>query len=203
MHAIAFATLSLAHGGITGHSSAEKPRVVLQAFTYRDVQLTGGPLAVQAQAARKFYLNLNEDSLLQGFRLRAGLPAPGKPMGGWYDPDGFAGAHPFGQYISALSRMYADTGAVEFKQKVARLVHGFRETLGVDGYFYSSTKVAKEWPCYLYDKNCIGMRDAYTLTGNAEALVVLSRMTDWAVVHLPRRSDEWYTLSENLYKCYE
>ena len=89
-------------------SPQAKPSGPLQAFGYKDVQLTGGPMAVQAKGAREFYLNLNEDSLLQGFRLRAGLPAPGKPMGGWYDPDGFAGAHPFGQYISALSRMNVD-----------------------------------------------------------------------------------------------
>ena len=184
-------------------SLQQTPRNVVEAFTYKDVLLTAGPLAAQANGARDFYLNLNEDSLLQGFRLRAGLPAPGKPMGGWYDPDGFAGAHPFGQYISALSRMYANTGDIRFKQKVGRLVHGFHLTLRSDGFFYASAKVAKEWPCYLYDKNCIGMRDAYGLTGNTEALSVLSKMTDWAVPNLPRRSDEWYTLPENLYKCYE
>lgn len=187
----------------TAGSNADKPKAKLVPFTYAAVVLSGGPMAVQAQVARDYYLNLNEDSLLQGFRLRAGLPAPGKPMGGWYDPDGFAGAHPFGQYISALARMYANTGDVRFKEKVARLVHGFHATIRDDGYFYSSAKVAKEWPCYLYDKNCIGMRDAFNLTGNQEALTVLSKMTDWAVPNLPRRSDEWYTLPENLYKCYE
>ena len=177
-------------------------RAKLQSFTYRDVSLTGGALGTQAKEAREFYLALNEDSLLNGFRVRAGLPAPGKPMGGWYDPEGFAGAHPFGQFVSALSRMYAVTGEVQFKEKVARLVHGFDETIAPDGFFYSSQKVFKNWPCYLYDKNCIGMRDAYTLTGNQEALKVLGRMTDWAVKNLPRRSDEWYTLAENLYNCY-
>ncbi len=160
-------------------------------------------MAVQEKGAQEYFLKLNEDSLLQGFRLRAGLPAPGKPMGGWYDPDGFAGAHPFGQYVSALARMYAGTGDLRFKEKVTRLVHEFHKTLRSDGYFYSSAKVAKEWPCYLYDKNCIGMRDAFTLTGNKEALAVLSKMTDWAVPNMPRRSDEWYTLPENLYKCFE
>ena len=174
---------------------------VLQPFRYQDVTLTGGPLGSQAAVARDFYLALSEDDLLNGFRKRAGLPAPGKPMGGWYDPDNFAGAHPFGQYVSALARMYANTGDVRFKEKVARLVHGFHETLAPDGFFYSSQKVFHNWPNYLYDKNCIGMRDANTLTGNSEALVVLKKMTDWAVKNLPRRRDEWYTLPENLYSC--
>ncbi len=175
---------------------------LLQPFTYRDVKLAGGPMGVQAKEARDFYLNLSEDNLLHGFRKRAGLPTPGNPMGGWYDPEGFAGAHPFGQYVSALARMFANTGDSRYKEKVARLVHGFHETLAADGYFYSSEKVHKEWPNYLYDKNCIGMRDAFNLTGNKEALVVLKKMTDWAVTNLPRRRDEWYTLPENLYSCH-
>ena len=179
------------------------PTELLHPFSYADVSLTGGPLGEQAQVAREFYLNLSEDNLLNGFRKRAGLPAPGQPMGGWYDPENFAGAHPFGQFVSALARFYAETGDARFKQKVARLVHGFHETIAPDGFFYSSLKVATNWPCYLYDKNCTGMRDAYTLAGNEEALVVLKKMTDWAFEHLPRRRDEWYTLPENLYNCYE
>lgn len=196
---------------VAGHSAAaqeptpykaHKPSGILQPFRYPEVTLAGGPMGVQAAGARAFYLALSEDDLLNGFRKRAGLPAPGKPMGGWYDPDGFAGAHPFGQYVSALARIYSNTDDVRYQEKVARLVHGFHETLAPDGYFYSSDKVFREWPNYLYDKNCIGMRDAYTLTGNKEALVVLKKMTDWAVKSLPRRRDEWYTLPENLYSCY-
>jgi DUF1680 family protein len=156
----------------------------------------------QAQFSREFYLAISDDNLLNGFRQRAGLPAPGRPMGGWYDPEDFAGAHPFGQWISALSRTYAATGDPRFKEKVAVLVHWFHETIAPDGFFFSSLKVFTNWPCYLYDKNCIGMRDAYTMTGNKEALVVLKSMTDWAASHLPRRNDEWYTLPENLYNCY-
>ena len=178
-------------------------KFALTPFQYNEVTLTGGPMAAQARGARNFYLDLNEDSLLQGFRLRAGLPAPGKPMGGWYDPDNFAAAHPFGQYISALARIYANSGDKRFKEKSSRLVHGFHLAMAPDGFFFASKKVAREWPCYIYDKMCIAMRDAYTLTGNSEALVVLKKMTDWAYTRLPRRSDEWYTLPENLYNCYE
>jgi len=191
---LGFAALSL--------TTSPKMNESLQPFGYSDVQITRGPFFDQAKIARQFYLNLNEDSLLQGFRVQAHLPAPGKPMGGWYDPDGFAAAHPFGQFISALARMYKNTGDIRFKQKVDRLVHGFGETIRPDGCFYASPKVQKEWPCYLYDKNCIAMRDAFSFTGNREALTILSKMTDWAMNNLPKRSDEWYTLPENLLNCY-
>ena len=185
-------------------SPSHRASGVLQAFHYQDVTLTGGLMGAQAEFARNSYLALSDDSLLQGFRQRDGLPAPGEPLGGWYDPNDFAGGCAFGQYVSALARDYADTGDERFKQKVARLVHGFHETMAPDGFFFASQKVATNWPCYTYDKNCIGMRDAYTLTSNQEALVVLKIMTDWAFKKLPRRAvqDEWYTLPENLYNCY-
>ena len=181
---------------------AHRPSGVLEAFNYSDVTLTSGPVAAQAQFSRNFYLAIPNDDLLNGFRQRAGLPAPGKPMGGWYDPDNFAGGCTFGQLISALSRDYANTGDARFKDKVEQLVHGFHETIAPDGFFYISVKISTNWPCYTYDKNCIGMRDAYTLTGDKEALDVLKIMTDWAFKNMPRRQDEWYTLPENLYSCY-
>jgi hypothetical protein len=183
-------------------AKAHIPSGVLRTANYSEVTLTGGPMAEQAQFSRDFFLAIPNDNLLNGFRKRAGLPAPGQAMGGWYDPEDFAGAHPFGQWISALSRIYAATGDKRFQEKVAALVHGFHETIAPDGFFFSSLKVSTNWPCYLYDKNCIGMREAYTLASNKEALVVLKTMTDWAASHLPRRNDEWYTLPENFYNCY-
>jgi DUF1680 family protein len=183
-------------------SVAPRPADRLQAFRYSDVTLTRGPLAAQAQVARDFYLAIPNDDMLNGFRLRAGLPAPGKPMGGWYDPEDFAGGCHFGQWISALARNYANTGDARFQDKVAQMVHGFHETMAPDGFFFASVKISTNWPCYTYDKNCAGMRDAYLLAGNSEALTVLKIMTDWAYKNMPRRRDEWYTLPENLYNCY-
>ncbi len=175
---------------------------VLQPFSYADVTLTGGPVAAQAQFSREFFLAIPTDDILNGFRLRAGLPAPGKAMGGWYDPNDFAGGCTLGQWISALARDYANTGDPRLKEKVDQLVHGFHETIAPDGFFFISKKISTNWPCYTYDKNCTGMRDAYTLAGNREALDVLKIMTGWAFTNMPRRKDEWYTLPENFLNCY-
>jgi DUF1680 family protein len=175
----------------------------MQPFNYSEVTLINGPVADQAQISREFYLSIPNDNILNGFRLRAGLPAPGQAMGGWYDPDNFAGGCTFGQWISALSRDYANTGDKRFKDKVDQLVHGFHETISTDGFFFASVKISTNWPCYTYDKNCTGMRDAYALAGNQEALEILKIMTDWAYQNMPRRKDEWYTLPENFYNCHE
>lgn len=182
--------------------ASPRPADWLQAFNYSNVTLTAGAVASQAEVTREFYLAVPNDNLLNGFRLRAGLPAPGKPMGGWYDPENFAGGCTFGQLVSALARNYANTGDKRFKDKVDQLVHGFHETIGTNGFFFASVKISTNWPCYTYDKNCTGMRDAYTFAGNTEALAVLKIMTDWAVQNMPRRKDEWYTLPENFYNCY-
>jgi hypothetical protein len=77
----------------------------LREFTYADVQLTGGPLKRQYDWVHAHFLSLDNDRLLKVYRQRAGLPAPGDDMGGWYDADGFVPGHTIGQYISGLARM--------------------------------------------------------------------------------------------------
>ncbi len=57
----------------------------LSQFNYGDVQLLDGPMLDQFNANHAFFLAIDEDKLLKPFRKRAGLPAPGEDMGGWYN----------------------------------------------------------------------------------------------------------------------
>ena len=82
----------------------------LREFAYSQVSLTGGPLADQYRRVHASFLTLDEDRILKVYRQRAGLPAPGADMGGWYDADGFVPGHLIGQFISGLSRFHANTG---------------------------------------------------------------------------------------------
>ena len=76
-------------------------------------------------------MGLNEDSLLKPFRQMTGQPAPGIDLGGWYNyvPNydwhtfdvGFAPSATFGQWVSALARMYAIKRSPEIREKVLRL----------------------------------------------------------------------------------
>src|SRR5947209_3732013 len=83
---------------------------VAREFPYEAVQLTDGPLKAQYDSMHAHYLALDNDRLLKVYRERAGLPAPGAEMGGWYDLNGFVPGHTLGQYISGLSRIGASTG---------------------------------------------------------------------------------------------
>ena len=65
------------------------------------VRLTAGPLADRLANAAQVYGGLSLDSVLKGFRARAGLPAPGAGLKGWSrettEPT-------FGQWVSGLDR---------------------------------------------------------------------------------------------------
>src|ERR1700679_3475374 len=118
-------SLAVAGGGAAGRRLSGKTlptlagKTRLEQFEYGDVQLLDGPMLEQFRANHAYFLALNDDSLLQPFRQKAGLPAPGEPMGGWYswskdfDPPknmtGYIPGHTFGQYLSGLARAYAMT----------------------------------------------------------------------------------------------
>ena len=85
-------------------------REVMREFPYGAVRLTAGPLKQHFDRIHAHYLALDTDRLLKVFRQRAGLPAPGPDMGGWYDTNGFVPGLTLGQYISGLARLGAATG---------------------------------------------------------------------------------------------
>ena len=150
----------------------------LSQFGYGDVQLLDGPAREQFDRNHAFYRGLNEDSLLKPYRQRAGLPAPGKDMGGWYSwapiedidkpgTNGFAPGHSFGQYLSGLARDYAATGDKATKEKVHRLVRGLGEAIST--HFWDENR----FPAYTYDKISIGMIDAHEFAQDPQAFKVL------------------------------
>jgi DUF1680 family protein len=185
-------------------------------FRYSDVKLTGGPLKAQFDRVHASYLALNEDRLLKELRIRAGLPAPGEYMGGWYDRGGFAPGNCFGQFISGLARFANATGDEAARAKAQRLVEGFAATIAPDGYCYPDQRASTDFPAYNYDKYMVGLLDAYQLAGVTSALPALDRATQGALRYMPPRAldrnldphphgaaDESYTLGENCFYAYE
>ncbi len=188
----------------------------LREFSYSDVSLTGGPMARQVERLRLHYLSLDEDRLLKVYRQRAGLPAPGEDMGGWYDADGFVPGHLIGQFISGLSRLAAVNRDAACAAKAQRLLTGYAATLGPADNPYASVKASTTWPCYILDKYEIGLIDAALLAGSQEARRLLPLVISGALPYIPDHTydrtpdspkqapyDEPYILSENLFRTYE
>ncbi len=213
----------LAHADILSPDANAATR--LKQFHYGDVQLLEGPMLEQFRANHTFFLALSEDSLLKPFRQRAGLPAPGQDMGGWYswsdefDPPnnmtGYVPGHSFGQYLSGLSRAYAITGDQPTRAKVHRLVTGFAQAITPKFY------VNYPLPAYTFDKSNCGLIDAHQFAGDPNALPALARATDAVLPYLPAKAltrpemaarphpniaytwDESYTLPENFFLAYQ
>jgi DUF1680 family protein len=217
--------------GMSLKLAGAKVRPQLDLLARSQVQLGAGPLREQFDTQRNLFLNLDDDKLLKPFRRRAGLPAPGEDMGGWYDDSrdffvdpndwstanwhGYIPGHSFGQYISGLARGYAVTGDPAMAQKVNGLISAYAPTVGVkffEGYYL---------PAYTYDKLAIGLIDAYRYAGVTEAVGVLDRLTDSVLPFLPEKAltreerrerpytseadiwDEPYTLPENLFLAWQ
>lgn len=192
---------------------------------YDEVSLLEGPLQAQFRQNLAFFLALDDDRLLKPYRQRAHMPAPGEEMGGWYSNNfaydyqtnnqtGFCPGHSLGQWVSALSRMYAATGDTRAQAKVERLIQGYAATIGDS--FYEDNRFS----AYIYDKLVCGLIDAHAFAKSPAAFDVLERTTDTALRHLPPRAlsrkeqcdlphknvsycwDESYTLPENLFLAY-
>ena len=151
------AAVALGNPRLTGASEAASrtlpKRTLLAEFEYGQVQLTGGPLKQQYDRIHAAYLALNNDRLLKVYRERAGLPAPGAEMGGWYDADGFVPGHSLGQYISGLARIGRTTGDPACQAKVGELVEGFAATMGSGDRIFAGHNAETVWPCYILDKH--------------------------------------------------
>ena len=195
-----------------------KPRALrkVNEFGYGQIALTGGPLASQYRRVHAFLLRLDNDRLLKVYRQRAGLPAPGEDMGGWYDANGFVPGHLIGQFISGLARFSAGSGDDAAAAKSRALVEGYAATLGPKNYPFASVKASTTWPCYILDKYEIGLLDAASLADSEPARALLPHVIDGAAPYIPDHVydrgpnspkqapyDEPYILPENLFKTYE
>jgi uncharacterized protein len=180
--------------------------MVLRPFDYQGVTLLPGRWQRQYDSALEFYLAVPDDDILHGFRQAAGLPAPGRPLGGWAATDS---STVFGQWLQAMTRAARTNGDAELRDKAFRLIDGWARTLGADG--------SPRMRHYPWEKLLGGLSDAHQYTGHPTAPRLMERITDWAILNLDRTRTpaanhpwelhsgtplEWYTLSENLYRAY-
>jgi hypothetical protein len=178
---------------------------LLEPFNYGGVRLLDGMLKTQYQQMRDYYFNVPDDDILKGFRRQAGLPAPGRDLGGWCSENSYV---VFGQWLSGMARMYKATGDAAMLDKAQHLLREWSKTI-------DKPKLGH----YLYDKTICGLIDLVVYAGQKDALPLLERTTDCAIENLGRTRNrtsfedhsgdkfvgegEWYTLSENLYRAYQ
>ncbi len=194
-------------------NASTAPKIFMEPFNYEGVRLLDGRMKSQYTAARDYFYAIPNDDMLKGFRMRAGLSAPGNDLGGWYSGDPrvkfwwSAGDtfNVFGQWLSGMARMSKATGDEAMATKATHLMIEWARAMDSDGYFYYSRRPTH--PHYTYEKIVGGLVDLYEFCGRKDALTHLEKITDWAISNLDRErkpdtGTEWYTLSENLYRAY-
>lgn len=181
-------------------------RIKIEPFDYRGVRLRESRWQKQFQAAHDFWLGLSEEDILHGYRATAGLRAPGKALGGWCARNSDT---VFGQWLSAMARMYRATGDTKIRDKAIRLFAGWAATIKSDGDCHMRH--------YPFDKLVCGLVDLKLYADFSDAIPILEKVVDWAAKNLSRenvpaapqrglysgRASEWYTLAENLYRAFQ
>ncbi len=185
---------------ISFHPVADKVPWRAQVFPMGDVRLSAGPFMEAMEINRAFLYSLPNDRLAYNFRVTASIPTDATPLGGWEAPDGLLRGHYVGHYLSACALLYGSTGDTEILAKANDLVTILAACQQKDGYLgayntgaYDNLRLygkpadpagpkrPRVWaPFYTYHKIMAGLIDMYQLTGNKQALVMATRMADWA-----------------------
>jgi len=197
----------------TNYDAYLSPLTAVDPFPNGRVQLLPSRFNQNRELHRTGYLAwLESDRLLWPFRNNAGLTQPvgATHLGGWEGGSGFTAVrgHMLGHYLSAASRMYADTGDGTYLTKINYLVTELRkcqDALSTNeiavgrpyGYLSAfpstyfdtleTSPSSAQVPFYTVHKILAGLVDAYRYTTNNLALDIASAMSDyhaWRVAQL-------------------
>jgi len=198
--AVLASSLRVQTAEVTMASSVKVPMTV-QGFDLKDVRLGEGPCGLAQEANRQYLHALDSDRLLYAFRQNAGLPAPGQPLGGWEAPSCEVRGHFTGHYLSACALMVASTGDEALRAKADAMVAELAKCQEALGNGYLSAYPAEfldrlermdrvTWaPLYVTHKVMAGLLDMAQLTGNRQALEVLTRLVAYYKARVDKLSD--------------
>jgi DUF1680 family protein len=180
-------------------------------FSLTEVKLLDGPFLKATELDEKTLLNYEPDRLLSRFYSEAGLSPKADHYMGW-ENESLAG-HSLGHYLSACSMMYQTTGNKLFLDRVNYIVRELKivQEANGNGYlgaFPKGKKIFEEevakgnirasgfdlngiWsPFYTEHKLMAGLRDAYRLCGNSDALEIEKKFAGWVGMIVSPLNDE-------------
>ncbi|MES2304814.1 MAG: beta-L-arabinofuranosidase domain-containing protein [Gemmatimonadota bacterium] len=181
----------LALPGASPESTAAPVRRVTFAarpFDLKAVRLRPGIFRDALDVNRRYLMSLDPDRLLHSFRTTAGLPSTAEPYYGWEAPNNELRGHFVGHYLSGCALMGAQLGDGEVRRRGDLIVDGLAACQRADGYLsafpdelFQRLRDGKSvWaPFYTLHKIMAGLLDSYTLSGNARALEMVTKMAEW------------------------
>ncbi len=163
-----------------------------------------------------YLLAFENDRVLAGFRLNAGLPTSAKPYGGWESH--LIGGHAMGHYFTALAQACVNPGISEsvklkLRQKLSDILDGLSECQLENGFLWAGRVSDPEnpeiqfdlveqgrgneniitvaWvPWYTMHKILAGLIAAYDVAGMDKALEIAVKLGDWVCGRVSGWSEE-------------
>jgi DUF1680 family protein len=179
----------------------------LQEYAWGETRLADGPLKARFEINKQYVMSLTNENLLRTFYLEAGLwsysgnggttsatttasDGPEHWHWGWESPTCELRGHMMGHWLSAASRIYAQTGDLLVKAKADHIVSELgRCQLAIgsgwlaafpETYMHRVADGKWVWaPHYTVHKLLTGLYEMYALAGNAQALMIMNGMADW------------------------
>lgn len=166
------------------------PRFKLQPFDMSQVRLLDGLERREMLADLRYIKSIDTDGLLYPFRRNAGLPAPGKPFGGWESPDSEIRGTFTAHYLTTLALMYKSTGDIWLKNRANYLVDelakcqkalGGKYVAGIPTSYLDRVETGKQiWaPYYVVEKLVTGLIDVYQVFGNTRAFDMAKKVSEY------------------------
>lgn len=143
---------------------------------------------------RDYLTHLKSENLLQSYYLEAGIKSwyekPHDIHWGWESPECQLRGHYLGHWLSAIAKMYHQTGDLEIKVKADLIVDELEKCQEKNGgqwvgsipekYLDWIAKGEHVWaPQYTLHKTLMGLIDMYKYTQNEKALQIADRFSDW------------------------
>lgn len=172
--------------------------MLIRNFSLNKVELCEPVLENAFRKEQEYLRSIDMDRLLAGFRATAGLPKKADCYpGGWENAE-IAG-HTLGHYMTALSQLYAATGAKDIEERLNYILKELAECQAESGFLFASPEELFDriergepaWvPWYTMHKVMSGLLAAYQLGSRPRALEMAIKLGIWVYERTAKWTDE-------------
>jgi len=172
--------------------------MLIRNFALNTVELCEPVLENAFRKEQEYLRSIDMDRLLAGFRETAGLPKKAERYpGGWEDAE-IAG-HTLGHYLTALSQLYAVTGAKDIEERLNYMLRELSECQAESGFLFASPEELFDrlergepaWvPWYTMHKVLAGLLSVYQLGKRPQALEIAIKLGLWVCARTSKWTEE-------------
>lgn len=161
--------------------------MLIRNFSLNAVELCEPVMENAFRKEQEYLRSIEADRLLAGFRETAELPKKAERYTGGWENSEIAG-HTLGHYMTALSQLYAATGAKDIEERLNYILQELSECQRENGFLFASPEYLFDrvergepaWvPWYTMHKVMAGLLSAYQLGKRPQALEIAIKLGMW------------------------